>query len=146
MFSINRGYLSGQIDDSGRGKLSISFTPKEIFGQVSCPYEGNNVRCVMFGHNHGFNCADCEFACKFGVINVPVDYCRRVGKGCRDCGYSVDGYFPYGSPCPKCGSKVRVVAVIFDKNEIDKILQHLIKIGRAPPGFEKPEYDLPFAV
>ncbi len=47
--------------------------------------------------------------------------------------------------CPKCGSKMRVESIIFDKNEVDRILQHLIKIGRAPPGYEKPEYDLPFA-
>ncbi len=48
--------------------------------------------------------------------------------------------------CPRCGSQMRVVAVIHDRIEVDRILQHLIKIGRGPPGYEKPHYDLPFAV
>ncbi len=48
--------------------------------------------------------------------------------------------------CPHCGSKMRIVAIIHDRNEVDRILQHLIKIGRAPPGFEKPDYELPFGV
>jgi len=35
--------------------------------------------------------------------------------------------------CPKCGSEMRVIAVIQDTAEIKKILKHLKKIGWAPP-------------
>ena len=36
--------------------------------------------------------------------------------------------------CEKCGSDMRVIAIIQDQAEITKILQHLAKQGRAPPG------------
>ncbi len=36
--------------------------------------------------------------------------------------------------CPKCGWDMKVVAVIEDPAEIRRILRHLIKIGRSPPG------------
>ena len=38
--------------------------------------------------------------------------------------------------CPKCRSEMKIIAVIMDPTEIEKILQHLVKIGRAPPGLE----------
>jgi hypothetical protein len=38
--------------------------------------------------------------------------------------------------CPKCGSEMKIIAVIMDPTEIEKILQHLVKIGRAPPGLD----------
>ena len=38
--------------------------------------------------------------------------------------------------CPECGSEMRVIAIIEDPDEIRHILRHLIKIGRAPPGFD----------
>lgn len=38
--------------------------------------------------------------------------------------------------CPKCGSEMKVIAVIQDSDEIKKILAHLAKTGRAPPGFD----------
>ena len=38
--------------------------------------------------------------------------------------------------CPKCGWEMQVVAVIHDSVEIREILAHLVKIGRAPPGFD----------
>ena len=38
--------------------------------------------------------------------------------------------------CPKCGSEMRVTAVIQDPVEIRDILAHLVKTGRAPPGFD----------
>ena len=37
---------------------------------------------------------------------------------------------------PKCGSEMRVVAVIQNTAEIRRILKHLAKIGRAPPGVD----------
>ena len=38
--------------------------------------------------------------------------------------------------CPKCGWDMKVVAVIEDPVEIRRILRHLIKIGRSPPGVQ----------
>ena len=38
--------------------------------------------------------------------------------------------------CPKCGSEMRVIAVIRNPPEIRKILKHLRKIGRPPPGVD----------
>ncbi|MGA2381020.1 MAG: transposase [Spirochaetia bacterium] len=37
--------------------------------------------------------------------------------------------------CPRCANSVRVLAIITDPSQVDRILRHLIKIGRAPPGF-----------
>jgi len=39
--------------------------------------------------------------------------------------------------CPECGSPMRVIAVIQDRDEIKHILRHLIKIGRARPGLDE---------
>jgi len=36
--------------------------------------------------------------------------------------------------CPRCGSQMRLAAVITDPAEVRKILRHLLEIGRAPPG------------
>ena len=38
--------------------------------------------------------------------------------------------------CPKCGWEMKVIAVIQDPVEIRDILAHLVKTGRAPPGFD----------
>ena len=38
--------------------------------------------------------------------------------------------------CPKCGSEMKVIAVIQETKEIRRILAHLVKIGRSPPGFD----------
>ena len=36
--------------------------------------------------------------------------------------------------CPKCQSDMSIITVIMDPEEINKILQHLVKVGRSPPG------------
>jgi len=36
--------------------------------------------------------------------------------------------------CPKCGAEMKVIAIIEDPLEIRRILRHLVKIGRSPPG------------
>jgi hypothetical protein len=36
--------------------------------------------------------------------------------------------------CPRCGSPMKVLAVITDRSEVAKILRHLVKTGRSPPG------------
>jgi hypothetical protein len=38
--------------------------------------------------------------------------------------------------CPRCSAQMRVLAVITEPQEIRKILRHLVKIGRSPPGFD----------
>ena len=38
--------------------------------------------------------------------------------------------------CPKCGSEMKVIAVIQEPEEIKRILRHLVKIGRSPPGLD----------
>ena len=38
--------------------------------------------------------------------------------------------------CEKCGSEMRVIALINDPMEIQRIVDHLIKSGRAPPGLK----------
>jgi hypothetical protein len=45
--------------------------------------------------------------------------------------YEIDPFL-----CPKCGSEMRVIAVIQDVTEIKRILKHLKKIDRAPPGVD----------
>ena len=36
--------------------------------------------------------------------------------------------------CAKCGGYMKVVAVIIDSVEVEKILRHLVKTGKSPPG------------
>ena len=38
--------------------------------------------------------------------------------------------------CPRCSAPMRILAVITEPDEVRKILRHLVKIGRSPPGFE----------
>jgi hypothetical protein len=38
--------------------------------------------------------------------------------------------------CPKCGAEMKVIAVIENPDEIKRILRHLVKIGRSPPGLD----------
>ena len=37
--------------------------------------------------------------------------------------------------CPRCFTPMRILAVITEPEEVRKILLHLVKIGRSPPGF-----------
>ncbi len=36
--------------------------------------------------------------------------------------------------CLKCGAGMRGIAIIEDPDELKRILRHLVKIGRSPPG------------
>ena len=38
--------------------------------------------------------------------------------------------------CTRCWSSMKVVAVITDPAEVKKILRHLVKVGRSPPGLD----------
>ena len=42
--------------------------------------------------------------------------------------YGVDPFI-----CPKCGKEMRIIAIILDPVETEKILGHLVKIGRTLP-------------
>jgi hypothetical protein len=38
--------------------------------------------------------------------------------------------------CPRCSAPMRILAVITEPEQVLKILRHLVKIGRSPPGFD----------
>ena len=38
--------------------------------------------------------------------------------------------------CPMCGAQMEVVAILEGPVEIRRILSHLLKVGRVPPGFD----------
>jgi hypothetical protein len=38
--------------------------------------------------------------------------------------------------CPRCSAPMRILAVITEPEEVRKILRHLVKIGRSPPGLD----------
>jgi len=38
--------------------------------------------------------------------------------------------------CPICGSEMKVLAIILKPQEIKRILHHLVKQGRPPPGID----------
>ena len=38
--------------------------------------------------------------------------------------------------CTRCHSPMKVIAVIIEPEEVRKILQHLVKVGRPPPGLD----------
>jgi len=60
---------------------------------------------------------------------VPHAACRSAWARLIAEVYEVDPML-----CPRCGSQMRLIAVITDPAEVRKILRHLLQIGRAPPG------------
>jgi hypothetical protein len=60
---------------------------------------------------------------------VDIDASKRAWARLLAKVYEVDPMV-----CPKCGAEMKVVAVIEDPDELKRILRHLIKIGRSPPG------------
>ena len=38
--------------------------------------------------------------------------------------------------CARCGSPMRILAIITDPEEVKKILRHLVKTGKPPPGLD----------
>jgi len=38
--------------------------------------------------------------------------------------------------CPKCGSDMKIIAIIMNPEETEKILRHLINTGKSPPNFD----------
>ena len=66
-----------------------------------------------------------------GDEEVTVDARKRAWARLLAKIYEVDPMV-----CPKCGADMKVIAVIDDPDELKRILRHLIKIGRSPPGFD----------
>ena len=62
---------------------------------------------------------------------VPESACRSAWARLIAKIYEVDPLV-----CPRCCSKMRILSVITDPGEVKKILRHLIKIGRPPPGLD----------
>jgi hypothetical protein len=60
---------------------------------------------------------------------VPQRACRSAWAKLIAKIYEVDPLV-----CCRCGSAMTVIAVITDPHEVRKILRHLVKIGRSPPG------------
>jgi hypothetical protein len=62
---------------------------------------------------------------------VDIDASKRAWARLLAKVYEIDPMV-----CPKCGAEMKVIAVIEDPDELKRILRHLIKIGRSPPGFD----------
>ncbi len=39
--------------------------------------------------------------------------------------------------CGRCGSPMRVLVIITDPEELNKIFRHLVKTGKPPPGLDE---------
>jgi hypothetical protein len=66
--------------------------------------------------------ADCDVSSKV---------CRKAWAKLLAKIYEIDPFV-----CPKCGSEMKEIAVIQVSGEIKRILKHLKKIGRSPPGVD----------
>ncbi len=62
---------------------------------------------------------------------VDIDARKRAWVRLLAKVYEVDPFV-----CPKCGAEMKVIAIIEDVDELKRILRHLIKVGRSPPGFD----------
>jgi hypothetical protein len=62
---------------------------------------------------------------------VPQRVCRSAWARLIAKVYEVDPLI-----CPRCGSDMKLIAVITDPPEVRKILRHRVNIGRAPPGLD----------
>ena len=62
---------------------------------------------------------------------VGIDARKRAWARLLAKVYEVDPFV-----CPKCGAEMKVIAIIADPDELKRILRHLVKIGRSPPGFD----------
>ena len=66
-----------------------------------------------------------------GDEEITVDARKRAWARLLAKVYEVDPFV-----CPKCGAEMKVIAVIEGPEELERILRHLIKTGRSPPGFD----------
>jgi len=65
------------------------------------------------------------------TLTVPRRACRSAWARLIAKVYEVDPLI-----CPRCGSEMKLIAVITNPSEVGTILRHLIKIGRAPSGLD----------
>jgi hypothetical protein len=65
------------------------------------------------------------------VYSVSVKECRSTWARLIAQVYEVDPLV-----CPCCSAPTRILAVITEAEEVHRILRHLVKIGRSPPGFD----------
>ena len=63
--------------------------------------------------------------------SVPESSCRSAWARLIARIYEIDPFI-----CPRCSSKMRILALITDPGEVKKILRHLVKIARPPPGLD----------
>lgn len=63
--------------------------------------------------------------------NISSKACKRAWARMLVKIYEINPF-----TCPRCGSEMKVIAVIRDTSEIKKILKHLRKVGRDPPGVD----------
>ena len=70
-------------------------------------------------------------------VHASAEMPIRIQFYKRACGrllakvYEIDPFV-----CPKCGSDMKVIAIIEDPQEIRRILRHLVRIERSPPGLD----------
>ncbi len=62
------------------------------------------------------------------VDNYELKYVEVCGR------YSLERIISLVEEYLKCGSAMQIVSFIMDPEQIDRIMQHLINKGRAPPG------------
>jgi hypothetical protein len=69
---------------------------------------------------------EAEAACSVSAKKGRSTWARLTAQA-----YEVDPLL-----CPRCSAPMRILAVITEPEEVCKILRHLVKIGRSPPGFD----------
>jgi len=70
------------------------------------------------------------------TLTVPPRVCRSAWARLIAKVYEVDPLI-----CPRCGSEMKLIAIITNPSEVGTILRHLLKIGRAPPGLDPGSLD-----
>ena len=88
---------------------------------------------------HQYNAATEVLGCEpltGGEEEVEVNARKRAWARLLAKVYEVDPLV-----CPKCGAEMKVIAIIEDSHEVKRILRHLVKIGRSPPGFDPDRLD-----
>ena len=76
--------------------------------------------------DHDVHPYEAEAACSVSDKDSRSTWARPIAQV-----YEVDPLV-----CPRCSAPMRILAVITEPEEVRKILRHLVKIGRSPPGFD----------
>jgi hypothetical protein len=61
---------------------------------------------------------------------------RRFARFADESGLLAKVYEVDVLRCPRCGSTMKVFAVITDPQQVRRVLRHLIKTGASPPGLD----------